>query len=150
MSELLRFGVSAEEDLLASFDQLLTAQGYANRSEAIRDLMRAALVRARLANQPADALALGSLTLVYDHHARNLTEQMDALQHDAHQLVISKLHIHLSHDDCMEVIVLRGPVGAINTLAHALQSLKGVKHGQFFVTFPSHEIEQNAHAHHHG
>ena len=85
MSELLRFGVSAEEDLLASFDQLLTAQGYANRSEAIRDLMRAALVRARLANQPADALALGSLTLVYDHHARNLTEQMDALQHDAHQ-----------------------------------------------------------------
>jgi CopG family nickel-responsive transcriptional regulator len=149
MSELLRFGVSAEDDLLAHFDELIAAQGYANRSEALRDLMRDALVRQRAARQPEDAPALGSLTLVYDHHARHLTEQMDALQHDKHDLVVSKLHVHLSHDDCMEVIVLRGPLGEIRALAHALQSLKGVKHGQLFVTFPGREITGHA-RHHHG
>ena len=147
MAELIRFGVSVEADLLESFDQLIAAQGYANRSEALRDLMREALVRDRVAKQPEGAAALGSLTLVYDHHARHLAEQMDALQHDSHHLVVSKLHVHLTHDDCLEVIVLRGPLGEINTLAQALQSLKGVKHGQFFVTFPGREITGQAHSH---
>jgi CopG family nickel-responsive transcriptional regulator len=149
MSDLLRFGVSAEEELMQSFDRLIAGQGYANRSEALRDLMRDALVRDRLAQQPEDAPALGSLTLVYDHHARNLSEQMDALQHDSHDLVVSKLHVHLSNDDCMEVIVLRGPAGRIRALANALQSLKGVKHAQFFITFPGREITAYAH-HQHG
>lgn len=140
MGELLRFGVSVEEDLLTRFDETIALQGYANRSEALRDLMRESLVKARLSQQPPEAEALGSLTLVYDHHARNLSDQMDALQHGQHEIVVSKLHVHLTHDDCMEVIVLRGPLGRISALAHALQSLKGVKHAQFFVTFPARTI----------
>ena len=142
MSELLRFGVSAEDELLQSFDRLIANQGYATRSEALRDLMRDALVRSRLEEPPETAEILGSLTLVYDHHAHDLTERMAELQHDHHGLVISVLHVHVSHDDCMEVIVLRGPVRDVRLLGEALLSLKGVKHGKLFVTLPSREITE--------
>ncbi len=142
MSELLRFGVSAEDELLQSFDRLIANQGYATRSEALRDLMRDALVRSRLEEPPENAEILGSLTLVYDHHAHDLTERMAELQHDHHGLVISVLHVHVSHDDCMEVIVLRGPVREVRLLGEALLSLKGVKHGKLFVTLPSREITE--------
>ncbi len=142
MSELLRFGVSAEDELLQSFDRLIANQGYATRSEALRDLMRDALVRSRLEEPPENAEILGSLTLVYDHHAHELTERMAELQHDHHGLVISVLHVHVSHDDCMEVIVLRGPVREVRLLGEALLSLKGVKHGKLFVTLPSREITE--------
>jgi len=137
MSELLRFGVSVEEELLKSFDQLVNERGYATRSEALRDLMRDALVQSRVEAQPEGTEVLGSLTLVYDHHAHDLADKMAELQHDHHALVVSVLHVHISHDDCMEVIVLRGRAGEIRLLAESLLSLKGVKHGRLFVTLPT-------------
>ncbi len=140
MGDLLRFGVSAEEDLLASFDQLIGRQGYANRSEALRDLMRDALVRSRVEQEPKGGDMLGTLTLVYDHHARDLAEQMAEQQHAHPGLIVSVLHVHVSHDDCMEVIVLRGQGREINELANALLSLKGVRHGKLFVTLAGQDI----------
>lgn len=140
MSDLSRFGVSAEDELLASFDRLVADRGYATRSEALRDLMRDALIQSRIEGQQEGADALGSLTLVYDHHAHGLAERMAELQHDHHALVVSVLHVHISHDDCMEVIVLRGPAGEVRALANSLVSLKGVKHGRLFITLPSRDI----------
>ncbi len=140
MSDLSRFGVSVEEELLESFDQLIAGQGYVNRSEALRDLMRDALVKSRLETSPENGEALGSLTLVYDHHASELNDKMNELQHDHHDLVVSVLHVHVNHDDCMEVIVLRGAIREIRRLSDGLLSLKGVKHGRLFVTLPAQEM----------
>jgi CopG family nickel-responsive transcriptional regulator len=139
MGDLVRFGVSAEEELMVNFDRLSADKGYSNRSEALRDLMRDALVQASLEKFP-DTDVLGSLTLVYDHHARELAERMGEIQHERHGLVVSVLHVHISHDDCMEVIALRGKAREIRELANALLSLKGVKHGKLFLTLPAQEI----------
>jgi CopG family nickel-responsive transcriptional regulator len=150
MSELSRFGVSVEDELLQSFDQLIANQGYANRSEALRDLMRDALVKSRIEESAETGEILGSLTLVYDHHAHELSEKMNNLQHDYHNLIVSVLHVHISHDDCMEVIVLRGEAREVRTLADSLLSLKGVKHGRLFVTLPARKIvEHKASLHSH-
>ncbi len=150
MSELSRFGVSVEDELLQSFDQLIAGQGYANRSEALRDLMRDALVKSRIEESAETGEILGSLTLVYDHHANDLAEKMNNLQHDFHNFIVSVLHIHISHDDCMEVIVLRGEAQQVRTLADSLLSLKGVKHGRLFVTLPTRQItEHKGHSHSH-
>ena len=156
MSDLSRFGVSIEDELLVSFDQLVSDRAYATRSEALRDLMRDALIQSRIEGQQEDGVdVLGSLTLVYDHHAHDLTERMAELQHDHHGLVVSVLHVHISHDDCMEVIILRGQAGEVRTLANSLVSLKGVKHGKLFVTLPSQTItgresvSPSVHAHSH-
>lgn len=141
MSELSRFGVSVEDELLKSFDQLISEQGYANRSEALRDLMRDALVKSSIEN-PAndDDEVVGSLALVYDHHARDLSDKMNDLQHEYYNLIVSVLHVHISHDDCMEVIVLRGEIKNIRSVAESLLSLKGVEHGKLFVTLPARQI----------
>ena len=152
MGDLVRFGVSAEEELMVNFDRLSVDKGYSNRSEALRDLMRDALVQASLEKFP-DTDVLGSLTLVYDHHARELAERMGEIQHERHGLVVSVLHVHISHDDCMEVIALRGMARDIRELANALLSLKGVKHGKLFLTLPAREIvarkkAAHSHAHH--
>ncbi len=150
MSDLSRFGVSAEEELLQNFDRLISGQGYANRSEALRDLMREAIVKSRLEDAPETGEVLGSLTLVYDHHASDLADKMNALQHDYFHFIVSVLHVHISHDDCMEVIVLRGEIKQVRTLADAILSLKGVKHGKLFVTLPAREIvERHEHRHSH-
>jgi CopG family nickel-responsive transcriptional regulator len=158
MGDLLRFGVSAEDDLLVSFDRLIAEQGYANRSEALRDLMRDALVRSHLEAPPRGKTdVLGSLTVVYDHHARDLADRMANIQHDHHGLVVSVLHVHVSHDDCMEVIAMRGPADRVRTMAESLLSLKGVKHGKLFMTLPSQVItnhpksapQRHNHAHPH-
>jgi len=143
MSELSRFGVSVEDELLQSFDQLIAGQGYANRSEALRDLMRDALVKSRIEDSAETGEILGSLTLVYDHHANDLTEKMNNLQHDFHNFIVSVLHVHISHDDCMEVIVLRGQAREVRKLADSLLSLKGVKHGRLFVTLPTRKIVEH-------
>ena len=153
MGDLVRFGVSADEELMVSFDRLSADKGYSNRSEALRDLMRDALVQARLEKFPDDADVLASLTLVYDHHAREISERMGEIQHERHGLVVSVLHVHISHDDCMEVIALRGKAGSIRELANALLSLRGVKHGKLFMTLPTREIAArkkaaHSHAHH--
>ncbi len=149
MAELIRFGVSAEEELMQSFDMLIERQGYGNRSEALRDLMRDALVKAKLDSAPENDEVVGSLTLVYDHHARDLSEKMNELQHRYYELIVSVLHVHISHDDCLEVIVLRGEVGNVRSVAEGLLSLKGVKHGNLFVTLPSARIVAGNETHRH-
>ncbi|MEO6590223.1 MAG: nickel-responsive transcriptional regulator NikR [Pyrinomonadaceae bacterium] len=154
MSDISRFGVSVDEELLQSFDQLIGGQGYENRSEALRDLMRDALVKSRLETASENSEVLASLTLVYDHHASELNDKMNELQHNHHDLVVSVLHVHVSHDDCMEVIVLRGAMSEIRALSDGLLSLKGVKHGRLFVTVSSEHVigrktVSNGHAHSH-
>lgn len=140
MSELTRFGVSVEDELLVSFDKLIAVQGYDNRSEALRDLMREALIKAKLENFPESGEAIGSLTLVYDHHAANLQYEMADIQHDAHHLILSVMHLHVSHDDCLEILAIRGPVGKIVEISNKLLSLKGIKNGKLFLTLPSSAI----------
>ncbi len=140
MSDIARFGVSVEDELLQSFDRLIANQGYANRSEALRDLMRDSLVKSKVEDSPETGEVLGSLTLVYDHHAKELTDKMADLQHQHYDSVVSVLHVHVSHDDCMEVIVLRGQLREVRTLSDSLLSLRGVKHGKLFVTLPGKTI----------
>lgn len=143
MSEISRFGVSVEDELLQSFDALIAKRGYGNRSEALRDLMRDALIKNQIEDSPQSSEVLGSLTLVYNHHAADLQEKMTEIQHGHHGFIVSMLHVHINHEDCMEVIVLRGDVKRIRTLANSLLSLKGVKHGDLFVTLPTKKMIEN-------
>ena len=139
MSELVRFGISIDQDLSEKFDRLVSERNYATRSEAIRDLIRDALIQQKIEIKP-QVNALGSLTLIYDHHARNLAQEMSAIQHDFHALILSVMHLHVNHDDCMEVIALHGKASEIVKLANALLSLKGIKNGKLFLTLPSSDI----------
>lgn len=132
MSQLARIGVAIDADLLASFDALIEKQGYENRSEAFRDLIRDRLIRAE-SEQPNKEV-VGTLTLVYDHHQRNLTERITNLQHDHHGVVVSTLHVHLDHHNCLEVLILRGKSKVVRQLADLLVSIKGIQHGQLAVT----------------
>jgi CopG family nickel-responsive transcriptional regulator len=136
LSDIIRFGVSIAPDLLENYDRLIAERGYATRSEALRDLIRDTLIQQKIETQQ-DIQALGSLTLVYDHHAKNLAQEMGALQHDFHDIILSVMHLHVSHDDCMEIIALRGIVSEIVELANSLLSLKGIKNGKLFLTLPS-------------
>lgn len=136
MSELIRFGVSIDQDLLENYDRLIGERGYATRSEALRDLIRDALIQQKIETQ-TDVEALGSLTLVYDHHVRNLASEMGIFQHQFHEIILSVMHLHVSHDDCLEIIALRGVVSDIINLANGLLSLKGIKNGKLFLTLSS-------------
>ena len=139
MSELIRFGVSIDQNLLENYDKFINERGYANRSEALRDLIRDALIQQKIEAE-AETVALGSLTLVYDHHARNLPQEMGRIQHNFHETILSVMHLHVTHNDCMEIIALRGITREIVELANNLLSLKGVKNGKLFLTLPSSEI----------
>ena len=132
MSQLARIGVAIDADLLASFDALIEKHGYENRSEAFRDLIRDRLIRAE-SEQPNKEV-VGTLTLVYDHHQRNLTERITNLQHDHHGVVVSTLHVHLDHHNCLEVLILRGKSKVVRQLADLLVSIKGIQHGQLAMT----------------
>lgn len=136
MSDIIRFGVSIEQDLLENYDRLIAERGYATRSEALRDLIREALIQQKI-EMNSETHALGSLTLVYDHHASNLLQEMAQIQHNFHELILSVMHLHVNHNDCLEVIALRGVVAEIVALANGLLSLKGIKHGKLFLTLPS-------------
>lgn len=132
MSGVVRFGVSADERLLERFDALIAEKGYVNRSEAVRDLMRASLVEEQW--MTGEGEAVGTVTLVYDHHASDLAERLTAQQHTHHHEIISTLHVHLDHDHCLEVLVLRGAPHTIGRIASELIGTKGVKHGKFVAT----------------
>jgi len=125
MSGLVRFGVSIEADLLEDFDEQNHRRGYVNRSEAIRDLIRASLTEAQWEE---DGEGAGGIVVVYDHHQKELTDRLVDLQHDALDIVVSNLHVHLDHHNCLEVIVVKGSAGRITRLADALRSMKGVSH----------------------
>jgi CopG family nickel-responsive transcriptional regulator len=142
MGQLARIGVAIESSLLARFDRLIAKQGYATRSEAFRDLIRERLTASVAANP--DIPVVGSITLIYDHHARLLPERLANLQHDHHDLIVSTTHAHLDHDTCLEVVVVRGPSGRVQKLADALIGTKGVHHGRSVISSPSAYLSKTA------
>ena len=143
MSELVRFSVSLESDLLAEFDEFIAAGKLATRSEAIRQLIREKLTSIAWAADAADVAA--SLTLIYDHHKSHLTDKMIELQHAHADCVVSSMHVHLDHDLCLEVIVLRGRASELQNLASELSGLKGIHQAQLVVA----RAAEQSH-HHHG
>lgn len=132
MSDLSRIGVAIDASLLSKFDDLISERGYTNRSEAFRDLIRDELVRQDW--EKPEVPVVGTVTLVYDHHVRQLSERLTGLQHDHHHHILSTLHVHLDHDNCLEVLVVKGKAGAVRKIADALISTKGVKHGRLTLT----------------
>jgi CopG family nickel-responsive transcriptional regulator len=136
MSEIVRFSVSLEDDLLAQFDRFCKQQEFATRSEAIRQLLRDVLTKEAWASESQDAA--GTLTLVYDHHRPQLREHLMKLQHDHNDLVVSTLHAHLTHDLCLEVIVLRGASGQLRQIASQLRGLKGIYKGELVMASAEH------------
>ncbi|MFH1896822.1 MAG: nickel-responsive transcriptional regulator NikR [Candidatus Desantisbacteria bacterium] len=125
MSNLVRFGISLDKELLDSFDNLILTQNYSNRSEAIRDLIRESLIKEEWIHGEEIA---GTITLVYDHHQRELANTLIDIQHDFHQLIISTQHIHLDHHNCMEIVVVKGKPTEIEELSRQLKAKRGVKH----------------------
>lgn len=138
MGKTIRFGVSLDSDLLERFDQLIEERCYQTRSEAIRDLIRNTLVTREW--EDSEGELAGTLSLVYDHHASDLAQRLTELQHDAHDLILSTLHVHLDHHNCLEVLVLRGEGSRIRDLAQRLISTKGVKHGKLGLTTTGKEL----------
>lgn len=128
MSKIVRFGVSLDDDLLEQFDELCTRKGYQARSEALRDLIRKSLIEQQW--EDSDSEVAGSLSLVYDHHINNLSHKLNSIQHDYHHHILSSMHVHLDHDNCLEVLALKGPAFVLRKLSEQLITLKGVKHGQ--------------------
>lgn len=137
MSEIVRFGVSLEKELLEKFDKLIKEKKYPNRSEAIRDLIRENLVKKEWTEGKEVA---GAITLVFDHHKRELVNTLTDIQHDFHQLIISSQHIHLDHDNCLEIIVVRGKPIEVRGLADKLKSTKGVKYGSLSIATTGKEL----------
>jgi CopG family nickel-responsive transcriptional regulator len=139
MSRLIRFGVAMDDDLLGRFDELVARRGTGvNRSEAVRDLVRDALVDAEWEDSTEEIV--GTVTMVFDHHASDLAEKLDALQHAHHREIVSSMHVHLDAHNCLEVIVVRGTSGTVRAIADALLGTKGVKHGKLVTTTTGHSL----------
>jgi CopG family nickel-responsive transcriptional regulator len=132
MTDLTRISISLEEPLLEAFDRLIAGKGYATRSEAIRDLIRDRLIREEARRQSAEQVAV--VTMVYDHHARELAARLIDKQHHHHELVVSSMHVHLGERHCLEVSVLRGPGAEVMHLGDELLATKGVLHGDITLT----------------
>jgi len=135
MEKITRFGVSIEPDLLEKFDRMIKKKGYTNRSEAIRDLIRVNIIHEQ--NEKPKHNGLGTLTILYNHHSGPLTERLLELQHEHFQQILTTTHIHVDHDNCLEVLILRGKTGDIQTLADKIKALKGIKHGELVLTSKS-------------
>lgn len=121
-----RFSISMEDDLVQKFDEHLARRGYSNRSEAVRDLIRKALIDEEW---QAGEEVVGVITLVYDHHQRQLQDKLTDIQHDHHSMIISATHVHMDHHNCLEVIIVRGVASEIRKMADLLTAEKGVKSG---------------------
>jgi CopG family nickel-responsive transcriptional regulator len=131
-NRLIRFGVSMERDLLGQFDSLCAGKGYENRSEAIRDMVRNLLIENQLKDENTEGV--GTLTLVYNHHQRELEEKLTEYQHHHMNAIISTVHIHLTPHLCLEVLLLRGKAKEIKKVADGLIATKGVQHGRLVLT----------------
>ncbi len=131
MAEIVRFSVSLEDDLLEQFDRYCTEQHFATRSEAVRQLIRDKLTAHAWESNSQDVA--GTLTLVYDHHRQQVRDHLTSLQHDHMELVVATLHAHLTHDHCLEVIVLRGRAAKLREIAAKLQGLKGILKGELVI-----------------
>lgn len=133
--ELSRLGVSVPTSLLTRFDALIDRKGYSSRSEAYRDLMREALI-AEFVAEPGQQV-IGTVTLIYDHHVRQLNDRLVELQHKHHDQIVSTIHVHLDHDNCLEVLILKGNGAEVQKLGDALIAMKGVRHGKMTLTTAS-------------
>jgi CopG family nickel-responsive transcriptional regulator len=142
---LTRFGVSMPVDLISQFDERITQQGYNNRSEAIRDLIRRALLEPNHVNSSQPVA--GTIVLVYDHHISELPLTLMELQHNYHHDIISTMHIHLNHDQCMEIIVVRGQIHRLRELTNQCHVLKGVLYAELSVTHMDGSEQEDTHAH---
>jgi CopG family nickel-responsive transcriptional regulator len=138
MAGLFRFGVSLDKSLLDKFDRYIRERNYSNRSEAFRDLIRQELIKKEW-NEGDDVA--GAITLIYDHHRRDLLNKITDLQHDFQKVIISTQHIHLDHDNCLEIVAVRGNPGDVIKLADMLKSIKGVKHGTLNMSSTGKHIE---------
>jgi CopG family nickel-responsive transcriptional regulator len=130
----MRFGVSIERNLLENFDKWVLRHDWANRSEAIRDLIRDRLVADSWGKERGQVVA--TLTYVYDHHVTDLQGRLTRLQHGHDGVVLSSMHVHLDHHDCLEVLVMKGPAKKIQALADAVLGTRGVKHGNLVRSVP--------------
>ena len=150
MGVLSRIGIALDSDLLKRFDRSIERRGYTNRSEAFRDLIRDRLVMEQTA--APNATVVGTVTLIYEHHASGITEKLTELQHAHHELVVSTSHAHLDHDSCLEVLIVHGKSAQVVLFADRLIGLKGVQHGRLAMTVPAHAIEhpsEHEHSHKH-
>jgi CopG family nickel-responsive transcriptional regulator len=153
MSALSRIGIAIDSDLLERFDRSIERSGYTNRSEAFRDMVRDRLVAEQTA--APDATVVGTVTLIYDHHAHGVGEKLTELQHEHHDLVVSTSHAHLDHDSCLEVLIVHGRSIEVEKFADRLIGLKGVQHGRLVKTVPAHALDTGKkparkHTHKHG
>lgn len=139
MEKVSRFGVSLETSLLKKFDPLLKKLGYKSRSEAIRDLIRERLVAEEWS--VGDFRTIGVLSLLYNHHVRELSEGLNRIQHRNLELVVSSTHIHVDDHNCLEVIILKGKSNLIKKVSDELLSTRGVKHGKLIMTTTGSHIE---------
>ena len=150
MGVLGRIGIALDSDLLKRFDGSIQRRGYTNRSEAFRDLIRDRLVTEQTAEP--NATVVGTVTLIYDHHAHGVTEKLTEAQHAHHELVVSTSHAHLDHESCLEVLIVHGKSAEVAQFADLLIGLKGVQHGRLVMTVPAHAIEhphEHEHSHKH-
>lgn len=138
MSDLFRFGVSLDKALLDKFDRYIRERNYSNRSEAFRDLIRQELIKKEW--QEGDDVA-GAITLIYDHHRRDLLGKITDLQHGYQKIIISTQHIHLDHDNCLEIVAVRGRATEVSKLSNMLKSIKGVKHVTLSMSSTGENIE---------
>lgn len=132
MNKIVRFGVSIEEKLLDKFDKTIYDKGYVNRSEAIRDLIRDMMIESDTSNPEIDVI--GTLTIVYNHHTREISDKLNDIQHSHHKNIISTTHIHLDQHNCLEVLILKGKAIVVQTISDKLLSVKNVKHGKLVIT----------------
>ena len=138
-----RFTISLDETLAQAFDSLIRERGYANRSEAVRDMIRRELESRRIEKEEAPH-CVASLSYVYNHHVRRLAERLTDLQHHAHDLVVSAMHIHLDHETCLETLCLRGHTDEVRAFAEKLSAERGVRHGSLNLI----PVESEATPHH--
>jgi CopG family transcriptional regulator, nickel-responsive regulator len=138
MSGVVRFGVSLESSLLEKYDRLIEKKSYSTRSEALRDLIRQELIKKEWEE---DEEVAGAITFIYDHHHRGLASRLTDIQHDHQELIISSQHIHLDHHNCLEIVAVKGRATEVQKLAHALQSVKGVRHGTLSMTSTGKSLE---------
>ena len=146
MGVLCRIGIALDSELIQRFDRSIARRGYTNRSEAFSDLIRDRLVGER--TSAPEAIVVGSVTLIYDHHASGISEKLTEIQHEHHALVVSTSHAHLDHDSCLEVLIVHGKAAKVEKFADLLIGLKGVQHGRLVMTVPESALAPSSDSEH--
>lgn len=142
-----RFTISLDEQLARQFDALIRRQGYQNRSEAVRDMLRQRLENERLVKEEAPH-CIASLSYVYNHHERDLAARLMSIQHEHHDLSLSTMHVHLDHDNCLETMILRGPTTQVRRFAENMIAERGVRHGQLNLVPVDMDMQHHQHGAH--